>query len=148
MITAIVGRIMLVEQWKEYPTRDGKIQFTSILVKDNAEVLYRVDIKIQAEKPDPRIVIGNSIEMVVYIYSDAYEGRYYTRIKCMRYYIINYMQIDSDGKRQVTMPNNSGTQQNVATNSRLPDRDKSNGNAAAVGIAPNRKNNHLDDISF
>ena len=40
MITAIVGRIMLVEQWKEYPTRDGKIQFTSILVKDNAEVLY------------------------------------------------------------------------------------------------------------
>ena len=75
---------MLVEQWKEYPTRDGKIQFTSILVKDNAEVLYRVDIKIQAEKPDPRIVIGNSIEMVVYIYSDAYEARYYTRIKCMR----------------------------------------------------------------
>ena len=146
MITAIVGRIMLVEQWKEYPTRDGKIQFTSILVKDNAEVLYRVDIKIQAEKPDPRIVIGNSIEMVVYIYSDAYEGRYYTRIKCMRYYIINYMQIDSDGKRQVMMPNNGGTQQNATTKSRLPDRDKSN--AAAVGITPNRKNNHLDDISF
>lgn len=146
MITAIVGRIMLVEQWREYTTRDGNIQFTSILVKDNAEVLYRVDIKIQAEKPDPRIVIGNSIEMVVYIYSDAYEGRYYTRIKCMRYYIINYMQIDSDGKRKVTMPNNSGTQQNAATKSRLPDRDKSNG--AAVGIAPNRKNNHLDDISF
>lgn len=146
MITAIVGRIMLVEQWKEYPTRDGKIQFTSVLVKDNAEVLYRVDIKIQAEKPDPRIVIGNSIEMVVYIYSDAYEGRYYTRIKCMRYYIINYMQIDSEGKRQVTMPNNSGTQQNATTKSRLPDRDKSN--AAAVGITPNRKNNHLDDISF
>ena len=146
MITAIVGRIMLVEQWKEYPTRDGKIQFTSILVKDNAEVLYRVDIKIQAEKPDPRIVIGNSIEMVVYIYSDAYEGRYYTRIKCMRYYIVNYMQIDSEGKRQITMPNNSGTQQNAATKSRLPDRDKSN--ASAVGVAPNRKNNHLDDISF
>lgn len=146
MITAIVGRIMLVEQWKEYPTRDGKIQFTSILVKDNAEVLYRVDIKIQAEKPDPRIVIGNSIEMVVYIYSDAYEGRYYTRIKCMRYYIINYMQIDSEGKRQITMPNNSGTQQNATTKSRLPDRDKSN--AAAVGVAPNSKNNHLDDISF
>lgn len=146
MITAIVGRIMLVEQWKEYTTREGKIQFTSVLVKDNAEVLYRVDIKIQAEKPDPRIVIGNSIEMVVYIYSDAYEGRYYTRIKCMRYYIINYMQIDSDGKRQITMPNNSGTQQNAATKSRLPDRDKSNG--AAVGIAPNSKNNHLDDISF
>lgn len=146
MITAIVGRIMLVEQWKEYPTRDGKIQFTSILVKDNAEVLYRVDIKIQAEKPDPRIVIGNSIEMVVYIYSDAYEGRYYTRIKCMRYYIINYMQIDSEGKRQITMPNNSGTQQNAATKSRLPDRDKST--AAAVGVAPNSKNNHLDDISF
>lgn len=148
MITAIVGRIMLVEQWKEYPTRDGKIQFTSILVKDNAEVLYRVDIKIQAEKPDPRIVIGNSIEMVVYIYSDAYEGRYYTRIKCMRYYIINYMQIDSDGKRQVTMPNNSGTQQNAANNSRYTDKNNGNGNAAAVGIAPNRKNNHLDDISF
>ena len=146
MITAIVGRIMLVEQWKEFPTRDGKIHFTSILVKDNAEVLYRVDIKIQAEKPDPRIVIGNSIEMVVYIYSDAYEGRYYTRIKCMRYYIINYMQIDSDGKRQITMPNNSGTQQNSTTKSRLPDRDKSN--ATAVGVAPNSKNNHLDDISF
>lgn len=146
MITAIVGRIMLVEQWREYTTRDGKIQFTSILVKDNAEVLYRVDIKIQAEKPDPRIVIGNSIEMVVYIYSDAYEGRYYTRIKCMRYYIINYMQIDSEGKRQITMPNNSGTQQNAATKSRLPDRDKNNG--GAVGVAPNSKNNHLDDISF
>ena len=145
MITAIVGRIMLVEQWKEYTTREGKIQYTLILVKDNAEVLYHVEIKIQADKPDPKIVIGNRIEMVVYIYSDAYEGRYYNRIKCMRYYIINYMQIDSDGKRQVTMPNNSGTQQNAANNGRYPDKNKGN---VAVGVAPNSKNNHLDDISF
>lgn len=146
MITAIVGRIMLVEQWKEYPTRDGKVQYTSVLVKDNAEVLYHVEIRIQADKPDPKVVIGNSIEMVVYIYSDAYEGRYYNRIKCMRYYIINYMQIDSDGQRQRTIPNNGGTQQNAANKSRFPDKDKSNG--VVVGIAPNSKNNHFDDIPF
>ena len=146
MITAIVGRIMLVEQWKEYPTRDGKIQFTSILVKDNAEVLYRVDIKIQAEKPDPRIVIGNSIEMVVYIYSDAYEGRYYNRIKCMRYYIINYMQTDRYIKKQRTIPNNSSSTTHDATNSSLHDNDSDNG--VVIGIKPNSKNNHLDDITF
>ena len=146
MITAIVGRIMLVEQWKEYASRDGKIQYTLILVKDNADVLYHVEIKIQADKPDPKIVIGNRIEMVVYIYSDAYEGRYYNRIKCMRYYIINYMQTDRYAKKQRTIPNNSSSTTNDAKNSSLNDNDSDN--EAVIGIKPNSKNNHLDDITF
>lgn len=145
MITAIVGRIMLVEQWKEYPTRDGKIQYTSVLVKDNAEVLYHVEIRIQADVPDPKVAIGNSIEMVVYIYSDAFEGRYYNRIKCMRYYIINYMLIHSESKSPKMSVVDDNYQRGV-TKKKGKDRNIDNG--VITGIAPNSKNNHLDDIPF
>lgn len=145
MITAIVGRIMLVEQWKDYPTRDGHVQYTSVLVKDNAEVLYHVELKIQADKPDPKVVIGNSIEMVVYIYSDAYEGRYYNRIKCMRYYIINYMQSTNEIKGQ-RITAEGGNKQTSPKKKYAPDKDADNG--VVLGIAPNSKNNHLDDIPF
>ena len=145
MITAIVGRIMLVEQWREYPTREGKVQSTSVLVKDNAEVLYHVEIRIMADVPDPKVVIGNSIEMVVFIYSDAYEGRYYNRIKCQRYYIINYMQIHSESKSPKMSVVDDNYQRGV-TKRKGKDRNADNG--VLVGIPPNSKNNHLDDIPF
>lgn len=145
MITAIVGRIMLVEQWREYPTREGKVQSTSVLVKDNAEVLYHVEIRIMADVPDPKVVIGNSIEMVVFIYSDAYEGRYYNRIKCQRYYIINYMQIHSESKSPKMSVVDDNYQRGV-TKRKGKDRNADNG--VLVGIPPNSKNNHFDDIPF